>query len=107
MGNYERSTPNQSSHGTQCNQRDNHSQHKTRPHREDEGDEPGEAGADLLLGEELALLHEQVLEALHLLADDAALLEHAQDLVGAELLQSMRTRLRNKNNLKHICTQKD
>ena len=47
---------------------------------EDECDEAGEAGADLLLCEELALLHEQVLEALHLLADDVALLEHAQDL---------------------------
>lgn len=57
-----------------------HHNHTVFTHREDEGDESGEAGADLLLGEELALLHEQVLEALHLLADDAALLEYAQNL---------------------------
>ena len=47
---------------------------------EHEVDEAGEGVLDLLLCEEVSLLHQQVLEALHLLADHAALLEHTQDL---------------------------
>jgi len=73
--------------GTICNKRDRkETEKKTEKHistyLEHESDELGEGGSNFFFGKELALLHQQVLEALHLLAHNVAFLEYTQDLMG-------------------------